>query len=317
MTASTAPLLLLAGLWACGSGEPGPKAAADEATPPDDGPTEYTYDGGSESAAVFDADTIELALDDAITGVTRVTAAPVLDAYAVALEQMEPGCPDWYEVDGNAFWYAYCTTDGGSSFDGYGFTTLYEDADAFGDGSAWDLTAISGSATIRDPDGHTFHLGGGIYDGTGTNPDGARLWVSQVAGGFVWDAPQAAGTWLAEPSAPSMLLYGIQYDLGGPENYFYLTGSVEGLSAAASAVRFDEVAIGSTALGLQCSAEPLGTISVRDAQGAWWDVRFDVDEGGRLTGDCDGCGGVFTGDTYHGEVCADFSPLLDWEESPW
>lgn len=24
---------------------------------------------------------------------------------------MEPGCPDWYDYEGNAFWYAYCTID--------------------------------------------------------------------------------------------------------------------------------------------------------------------------------------------------------------
>jgi hypothetical protein len=307
----------MAGLGGCSDGDPATAGAADAAPTTEDRPTEYVYDGGDAPAATFDADAIERALDDAITGVTRVKAAPVLDAYAVAVEQMEPGCPDWYEVDGNVFWYADCTTEAGTSFDGYGFTTLYEDADAFGDGSSWDLTAISGAATIRDPDGYAFHLGGNIYDGTGTNPDGARLWVSQVAGGFVWEAPQAAGTWLAQPSAPSMLLYAVQYDLGGPQNYLYLTGSVEGLSAATSAVRFDEVAIGSTALGLACSAEPMGTVSVRDARGAWWDVRFDIDEGGRLTGECDGCGGVFTGETYHGEVCADFSSMLDWEETPW
>ena len=121
----------------------------------------------------------------------------------------------------------------------------------------------------------------------------------------------------ATPTSPSVLLYGIQYDLGGPANYVYLDGSVADISDAATAVRFDDLAIGSMDLGLACDLEPTDALAVRDASGTWWEVRFDYDERGRLTGDCDGCGGVWTGETYHGDVCADFSPLMDWEESPW
>lgn len=318
------PAWLLATLLAACAGQPAtdpPASTGDDASDPSaevDPPTEYTYTPDEGATAVFDPDAIEVALDDAITKIPLVTATPVLDAYALALEQMEPGCPDWYDYDGNVFWYATCTTDSGSSFDGYGFTTLYEDADAFGDGSSWDLIAISGSATIRDPEGYTFHLGGGIYDGTGSNDDGARLWVSQVAGGFWWDHPQGAGSWMDTPSSPSILLYAIQYDVGANVgNYVYLSGSVADLSEAATAVRFDDIALGDVSLGLACAAEPTGTLSVRDDAGVWWDVKFDYDDRGRLTGDCDGCGGVWTGDTYHGDVCADFSSLIDWEASPW
>jgi hypothetical protein len=281
-------------------------------------PTEYTYAGDEDAQLAFDPDAIEEAIDDTLTHILSLQAAPVRAAYDASVAHMEPGCPDWYDYEGNAFWYAYCTTDTGTSFNGYGFYTVYEDADAFGDGNSWDLVSISGAATVRDSAGHTFHLGGVVYDGTGTNADGASLWVSQVAGGFMWDAPEAAGTWLETPNSPSMLLYAIQYPLDGdPGNYMYINGSAAGLSDASTAVRFSTVVLADTRLGMACSAEPVGTLSVRDHAGQWWDIRFDLDETGRLTGDCDGCGGVYLGDEYQGEVCADFSSLLDWESNPW
>jgi hypothetical protein len=309
--------LLLAA--ACGSS---PDGATDqkggEAPALADPPSEYVYTPEAQAEARFDADALEAILDEYLTGSMVFTATPVMEAYGQVLEAAEPGCPDWYEVDGNTFWYAYCSTSTGTSFDGYGFYTVYDGVDAFGDGNLWELTAISGSATVRDNAGHTLHIGGDLYDGTGLSTDGARLWVSQVAGAFLWDGPGSEGSWLAQGGSPSLLLYAIQYELDGQAyNYLYETGAIAGLAGGSAALQLNDVSMAHTALGYACAAEPMGTLSVRDSSGHWWEIRFDLDDRGRLTGDCDGCGGVFDGETYVGEVCADFSPMLDWERNPW
>jgi hypothetical protein len=317
-------LLLLAVLAACRT--PGGSSEDASAGPaPPDGPSEWpsTPDDDAPDAR-FDVDAVELALDEVLTGMTTVGAEPVITAYDALMASTDGSCPAWYENEGNVFWYSRCTTSGGTFFDGYGFTYVFEDAEVFGPGGGyWDLTQVTGAATIRDASGHTFHLGGAAYEGAGTNEYGARLWVSNVLGGFVWDAPEAEGTWLSRGVSPGLLLYAIRYPPGSAAgidgNYLYVQGTVGGLGEAATGAQLD-MAVADTSLGFPCDLEPMGTVSLRDADGTWWDVTFDVTTDGEryeMTGDCDGCGAVTLHGAYVGEACADFAPLLDWTERPW
>lgn len=319
-----AGLALAASLAACRSAD-APEDGAEDGGAPGDGPSEYDWQPEDDPTSEFDAATVEAALVDVVDGMMTIGAAPVLDTYAELMGEADEVCPAWYEQDGNIFWYAQCTADSGAYFDGYGFTTLYEDAELFGEGGGlWDATVVSGAATIRDGAGHTFHLGGQVYDGVGHGDDGRLLWVSNVLGGFTWDGEGADESWLGQGVSPGLLLYGIRYPedsgVGVTGNYIYAEGTVGGLGTAATGADLREFALVHETLGSPCELEPSGSISVRDERGAWWDVVFDVaatDSGWELDGDCDGCGGVYRDGEYQGDVCADFSPLLDWTDRPW
>lgn len=314
--------LALVGCRTAGEADKAPDAAEDETT--DDGPSAYEWQPEEGTEPTFDAATVEAALADVVDGMMTIGAAPVLDTYATLMDEADASCPAWYEQDGNVFWYAQCTADSGTYFDGYGFTNVYDDAELFGEGGGyWDATVVSGAATIRDEVGHTFHLGGQVYDGTGWGDDGRLLWVSNVLGGFTWNGDGADDSWLGEGISPGLLLYAIRYpeaSFGVSGNYIYADGTVGGLGDAATGADLSEFSLVSESLGVPCELEPGGTMSIRDADGIWWDVAFDLvatDNAWVLEGECDGCGAVYRDGDYQGEVCADFSPLLDWTDRPW
>lgn len=302
---------------------------SDEATLPQaedpGGPSEWEYTpDGDEPEATFDAAAVELAVDEALTGMLTVGAAPVLDAYTMLMEQADSDCPSWYENEGNVFWYSRCTTDAGTFYDGYGFVFVYEDAEVFGEGQGhWDLTQVSGAATIRDADGHTFHLGGAAYDGVAVNQWGGTSWATTVLGGFQWDAPDAAGTWLGDDVSPGLQMYAIdippEAGAGFDGRFIQAVGTVGGVGTETTGAQVELIQM-STQLGFPCDIEPYGTVSVRDADGTWWDVTFDVvieDDDYALAGECDGCGAVTLHGEYVGDACVDTSFLLDWTEQPW
>jgi hypothetical protein len=71
----------------------------------------------------------------------------------------------------------------------------------------------------------------------------------------------------------------------------------------------------STASGSECSSEPGGTVSVRDAEGEWYDVTFQGPVSGSSTSfpaECDGCGEVWFRGAPIGDVCPDLSTLQTW-----
>ncbi len=288
-------------------------------------PGAYEYEGGGSGGGDYDRAAIEQALDDVFRGALTLYPEPALQGYEAAMADGDAGCPSWYEVDGNTFWYASCRASSGASYDGYGFYYLYDGEDILGDGRLWDLSYLSGAATMVDAEGQSFHLGGYVYQGIGYGQGGdtSWAWVSAVFGSLAWDGESAAGTWLEAGVQPSLLVYGVRYPAAGASyNYIYLDGTIGGLSPAATAVELDELTLAPEALGWPCEGEPYGGVGLRDGDGVWWDVRFDVvlNETGTayvLDGECDGCGAVFRGSELVGEACVDTSVLLDWEEQPW
>ena len=83
------------------------------------------------------------------------------------------------------------------------------------------------------------------------------------------------------------------------------------------AARAGELASGSPALSLLPGIEAAHLL--RDAEGRWLSILFDVDAETWAVdeGACDGCGAVWWQGQEIGEACIDASVLLDWEERPW
>lgn len=303
-------------LVACGSGdEPGSDAAGGGHA---EAPSEYTYDPGEEASDDFTAEEAGLAIDDFLAAAFDLNAAPVFAAYDGAMAHADEDCPAYYEQDGNVFWYSYCTSDSGAYYDGYGFTYVYEDTELFGEGAGvWDAVVLSGAADITEPDGSTFHFGGYAYLAQGWNEAySADTYYSAVAGAFVWDSPDAAGTWISDGASPAWAMY--MLDSGQYGKAVYLAGSAVILGGSASAIDVGELGLYDTGWGFPCDLEPAGTISVRSQRGTWVDVVYDVDgDTWALTGECDGCGEGFVEGDSIGQVCSDFTGLLAWGGSPW
>ena len=313
------PRLLLATpllLGACTSGGDDPSADAEA-------PSAYTYTpeaDDSDGPGDLDLDAVAAALQQVFAESRTLNARPVLDTYQDILAQSDAGCPSYYEQDGNIFWYASCTAASGAAYSGYAFYNVYEGVDLFGDGNAWDADALFGTADMVDATGtgHV-HLGGSAYVAEAVSQDGALLWYTAVTGAFFGDTAAAQGTWMESGQAPAMSLYAARYDQADV-NILYLFGNAA-LSGEVTAMSTEGLAIYTYVPGIYpCAEEPMGALALRDAEGRWYELTFDINPetlAVRAGGACDGCGTLSYKGEEVGQVCIDGSVLVDWEVTPW
>ncbi len=317
-------------LLACNAGTTTPSDGGAAGTEP---PADYSYDGSDTTTPSYDQAAVETGLQQAVDVVLGISGQPIVDAYFAMLDTADDRCPTWYEQDGNVFWSDICTSDAGTSFDGYGFYYPYVDADLDGSGTLWSGDYLYGVATIIEGDGTLFHAGGGTQVLTGFNPgtdafsteDDSYYGLSQVIGGFQYTDPASADTWLGQGLSPDLYVYTVDYPEYGI-NGAYVQGGLSGLTgdatsgatSGATAVLFDDNFLYHEAAGSPCEREPTGSMQLRDADGTWWRVEFDTPDAGVLDDAlCDGCGTAFLGDEEVGQACVDFSSWLDFEVLTW
>lgn len=308
-------------LLACTATEaPAEDVETEPSIPPTYEVSDYATD--DRQAATFDADLVEAGLQAAIDAALTAPADPVLTGYQAAMAYAEDSCPYTYEVDDNLFWYDSCTTSDGATFSGYGTLSAYEDIDLLGDGTPMDGLVVYGEGRIVAPNGDVFETGGTAGALEGTNDDGVTLFVNVTQGAFAWDSDDAKDTWLATDLSPSLTIYAAviaDYNV----HYVTIDGGLTGIPGSdgddnpTPTASFSGIQYADEVVGFPCDEEPAGTISLRDNQGTWYDLRFDIEDTGEMTGDCDGCGTVSLNGEDVGEVCADFSPWLNWGDRPW
>ena len=271
----------------------------------------------------LDAATAAAALQEGVAMAMARTAPAVFPSYEAAMDGQSAGCPDYYDYDGNVYWYDNCTGSNGSAFSGYSFYTRYDQLDG-GDGLIYDGESLSGVARIGTPEGHVFEAGGSAYyyqahhDAANDQDATYDYFVSIVQGSFSYDGPEAAGTWLAEEAAPDISFQGA-YLPDMDARTAILDGSISGLSGAVEYMVFDALTVFSPAIST-CPEEPGGGFSVRGADGYWYDVIFDGPmEWGETVerGACDGCGRLYFQGEELGEVCVGETEMLAWGVSPW
>jgi hypothetical protein len=302
--------ILLASLLAGCAPDPAPST---EDTAPD--PAPYIFDEADPPVATLEPSDLEGTIDAAVALVLTLNAAPIFPVYSQIMATSEANCPNYYDYEGSQYWYDQCDTNSGTSFSGYSFYQLYDNYDA-GDGSIYNGESLYGVARIDTADGYTFEAGGSAYNLVVT-ADTYTYYASTIAGAFAWNGTGAEGTWLATGVSPDLSL--VAYIANGYGSMTQVDGGLSGLGAPLDTVVFDTLTLMSDGL-TTCPTEPGGVVSVRDDEGSWYDVVFD---GPSEYGDevdaaaCDGCGAAYFRGEYLGQVCADFSALLDWETTPW
>lgn len=310
------PVLLFTTLsFACGDKDQDTAAAdgggADGGSSDWDGNTgPYLSDTGQEPAPEVDTLALGQAITDAVGQAIQVQAVPVIEAYIDLAEDMDADCPSWYNADGIDYWYDSCTSSAGTSFDGYVYALPY-DGYVDEDGTVYDGVQLYGLARIVTQEGRSFEAGGGAAALSGLTVAGARVSYSYLESGFQDSA--AEGTWLDGSMDPALTVWA-SWDPASTGNYILVDGVLNGLDGAIEALVLDEVSMGNEA-AWGCELEPTATVSALDREGNWVDVVFEAaDKDDPL---CDGCGAGFVGGLSIGEVCADFSALVDWQGSPW
>lgn len=292
-------------------------ALPDIDAPEDDGP--YLDDPVEETPPDLDAETLAAAVEAVLPLVIGAHAGHLRDAYEEVLEGESAGCPTWtVSEDGVPYWFDSCTSDAGTRFDGYAYSLLSEDLE---DGEiVWNGWQFFGVATIERADGAVFEAAGEAGVLLGTQTDGAQVTYTYMAEGFRYDAPSVSAGWLGEAGSPEVVAYTVHYPESGA-NLVSLQARVSVDEGPVSAVVFDELQLGNAEAGSPCPEEPSGLVSVRSADGTWFELYFDgvpFDRWGDTEViDCDGCATAWAKGIEIGEVCVDTSVLTDWEGAPW
>lgn len=279
-----------------------------------DPPSEYSIEFEEESSPEIDLASLETAFNEALLSIRDYNTAPMFDSYHAVMEYSDSYCPTSYELNGNAFWYGQCESDAGMYYDGYLFYNIYEELDFFGDGGVWDVYTMSGATDMLYPSMERVHWGGSAYFAEGHNVDGYPVFFSNFTGSF-WD--QSSPDWLSEAQTANLMMYGIHFDLsnGTAGNGFYIQGNID-WSGPLSAISFQGFTSYTQYIGFPCEMEPIGTLSLRTAEGQWIDVEFDNEQDWSVGGECDGCGTAYHNGEELGDFCIDNQPMLDWEDRP-
>lgn len=275
-------------------------------------PTEYVLDEEEAPEPALTEAEVELAIQEALELALSLNAQPVMDAYQSVMDHAESTCPDYYESEGNVYWYDTCTTSDGTDFSGYAFYQLYEDYES--GGALYNGEAFYGVAEVQTADGRTF-LGGGGASVLVAEAEEYTAYSSSIYGSFA-DSESTGDDWLAAGLSPDLDLWSADYWAYGV-HYAAVDGGVTGLSGGVSTVVFAEVALADG--WYSCTDELTGSVLVRDEDGGWYDVLFDnsYEEGAEVDpSECDGCGTIWFSGEPVGSACVDASALVDWE-TPW
>lgn len=294
-------------------------SAPEEPTPPTS-PTPYEYEGEA-AEAVYDQAALEDALEVLLETLLTLTGEAPLLGYQTMLESADDHCPIWYENEGNVYWTGGCTSESGTTFDGYMFTEEYIDAALMGEDSALTGSMINGQSFMTTADGGRLDLAGHSYAASGTISDGLG-WMTGAIGSFSWTDAAATDTWMGGPIEPSLELVGYKWNYDQVYRGIVATGGVNGFGQGWSSAYLDNVMVLDDLGGFwPCPQETNGIVSIRSPDGHWFQVVFDIEtaEDGytMAPGTCDGCGTVFLNGEVVGEACTDFRTLLDWQDQPW
>lgn len=311
-------------LLACtGIEEPGFVEVQDSAAPVAEDPVEYTYvdDEEDQGDPLLSLAELEQGVADGLGVHMLLDPRPFHQVYEGIRAHGDAGCPYYYdyyyETYGQHYWYDTCTTDDGTRFSGNGRSYSYSDY-VSGDYTYDFLHYFYGSAKLTTPQGDTLTASGYSHAYQGLHTNGYTYTYQNMSGDYRWDGPEADGTWLSSDLSLDIYMSISEHPTAG--KYVSLSSSLSGAQGPVNAMVMDGVVLYDEGRGSACPIEPSGTISLRDADGDWYDLDFHGPRAGATTvfpPDCDGCGEVWWRGQYLGDVCPDFALIMGWEEVPW
>ena len=296
-----APVFVLL-LTACGappSSTPGELPVAYDVAPPAGGLPTITQEGAT------------TALASVLASAFTYNADVMFQAYQQIMSFADETCPSVSAGDGGSMWDTNCTATSGAVFTG--FISRY-------DGVREDVSQrrMRGEAMIDLPDGSQMVVAGELA--TAVSSGVAPSWSSDITGVMRYDGALAAGTWV-EAESDVNLGYTLVADVNGAVQSVEMDGNVAGLEGEVSAVVFNDFVL-DLMHTWPCPQEPAGNLRLRDVDGVWATLTFDVtgtvEEGFSVPeGKCDGCGDLMFEEESLGEVCVDMSGMFATEVPPW
>jgi hypothetical protein len=231
---------------------------------------------------------IEHTLQSSIDTIRTISAAPFVDTFFSLMEESDEQCPQWYSNNDGLYWFDRCVSDIGTLFEGYGTQHTYsEELDA--SGNQWTGKAVYSESLIESESGVWLSSSGNASLLYGTNiNNGADVFYSVLSRGFRSNSMS---------NTPEISMWASHLDTY-KGIYFDVV-----LSDGDDIVVFSENSFSSD------SSCPDGAQSIFTEEG-WVQLSWSTEE-------CSGCTSVFFEGKEIGEVCADFSDWLDWEENPW
>ncbi|MFT5681712.1 MAG: hypothetical protein ACI8RZ_002618 [Myxococcota bacterium] len=279
-------------------------------TDDDTEPSPYLVDDVEPATFSLTADQVVVAINEVIATAVDYDGHVAIEAFDEVMAYADDACPmNTSTAEGDVFWDTICTAESGATYSG--LMSLFESETEFE--RRGDLRA---EVLITTPSDEQLVIAGDIH--TSVNLVN-RTWYSSVAGVVDYNGPASVGSWLEDASDITL-----EYTLSlSPEDELLqavIDGSITTAAGAGTAVDMDDFVL-SKAEGFPCPMEPSGRISIRDSQGVWADVVFDVElEGERYTigdGACDGCGTLWYDGENLGPVCVDVDPPFQAEMPPW
>ena len=336
MLAKTRLTWLPLSLWACSPGEaPRPDSGFQDLEI--DNPSAWVYSPDDTASTDVDLDAMAVALQEWIDLSYTYNAEGLFEGYKSAIESRGyhpstgAGCPQYEAatIDNTTFerWFGICNTTEDAAFAGQVGAFDTEDNSLQGsDITGWfvppllkaDETLFTGSnwsgmAYIRDLEDRRFWGAGTLSAMNGVGTDGRSVKLSQVMGSYLWDGSGDEDAWFGTVVS---IDWGVRVDWDPEGNIIVVvTGGLPRLSATGATIVTDWLLLEYRNSGKSCPIEPNGNMEYRDADGLWFEIEFEgFSEKSKY---CDGCGHVSSEGEIIGEVCVDFSPWVEFGDSPW
>ena len=292
-------------------------------TETDTGQPPYTAPTTDTITPLLSTDDIEQGINEAIAVLLAIDPLTLHTAYSAQFDVMDGECLyfyDYYLEDYDQYYWAdTCETAEGTSFNGYLVSYDWDGSQVSGPLTYDYRRYLSGVAKIEDPGGNTLEISGysSFYE---YNDDiyGARVVAHSALGDFRWSGPDVPDSWLDDNLSIVLSQYGQYWQTEGV--YMSTSASLSGMTGTVNAIDIENAVLYSEGLGSPCAIEPANRVSVRDSDGEWYDIDFQGTHywgGAVFAPHCDGCGQASYRGEFIGDVCPDFSPLLEWEDRPW
>jgi hypothetical protein len=302
-----------------GSGGDGDSAVDESADPDETGlPSAYEYEEPERDSSTFNPDGAQAAVEAFVDVLYTLHVGPVFEGFFATMDYGDGSCPTVRPGSGDdTFWSAdNCTAASGAIFDGYIDYTTYDNRQLFyGDDIRYSGAEVHGVGRVTSAEGYVWRLEGEATLVSGTGNSGEQANVSILEGWSSWGDPSVSDSWIYNDVMNPNLR--IRTERKGEARELQVEGGVSGLGGVYDAIYLDDIELKNAASGASCSKEPSSAIWLRAAGGEWFQIRFDINEQGIVTGDCDGCGRVVYRLEDVGTFCFDFDTMLDWGELPW